>query len=101
MTIAHTAELLKLLGNCSRLTMLALLKEREMCVCELVEALGISQPAVSQHMRKLKAYDLVTESRRGQWVYYSLNMEDKNLIQMILNHLPSQRDTLATLDIHC
>lgn len=63
----------KALGQATRLKIIMLLSEQELCVCELEEILGISQSAASQHMRILKASDLVIEERRGQWVFYSLN----------------------------
>ena len=77
------ANTLRLLGSEPRLTILALLRERALCVCELVAALGISQPAVSQHLQKLKAYGLVREARRGQWIYYSLDVADKPFVARI------------------
>lgn len=101
MDINQMADILRLLGNDSRLTILALLKERELCVCELVEILEISQPAVSQHLQKLKAHDLVSEERRGQWVYYSLNVEDKAFVRGILEEVPCQRERVLTLDAVC
>ncbi|NOU98116.1 metalloregulator ArsR/SmtB family transcription factor [Paenibacillus sp. LMG 31456] len=51
--------------------------EKELCVCEIVEVLQTSQPNISQHMRKLKDGGLVKESKRGQWVYYSLTVQDR------------------------
>ncbi|QWU15568.1 ArsR family transcriptional regulator [Paenibacillus sophorae] len=71
------ADKLKLLGDRTRLTILGLLKDKEWCVCDLVGILNMSQPGVSQHLRKLKAQGIVNETRRRQWVYYSLNVEDK------------------------
>lgn len=56
------AENLKILGDKSRLTILTLLKERELCVCDIVDLLSISQPNASQHLRKMKAAGLVNES---------------------------------------
>jgi ArsR family transcriptional regulator len=87
----------KLLGDKSRLSILALLKERELCVCELVELLHTSQPNVSQHMRKLKDGGLVKEAKRGQWVYYSLNIEDKPYLHELFNSLPSQKEKVDSL----
>ncbi|WNS45050.1 metalloregulator ArsR/SmtB family transcription factor [Paenibacillus sp. MMS20-IR301] len=82
------AEDLKLLGDKIRLTILTLLQEREWCVCELVDLFDISQPAVSQHLRKLKSSGLIKEQKKGQWVYYSLNIEDKPHIKAILDFAP-------------
>lgn len=91
------AEKLKLLGDKTRLTILGLLKDKEWCVCDLVEILNMSQPGVSQHLRKLKAQGIVNETRRGQWVYYSLNVEDKPYIQTIVNELPDTQTLLSLL----
>jgi ArsR family transcriptional regulator len=62
--------LLKALGDATRLKIVKLLLSQEFCVCELQELLGISQPAVSQHVSKLKQIGLVTERRAGMWTYY-------------------------------
>lgn len=100
-SIERVADILRLLGDRSRLTIMAALKERELCVCEIVELLGISQPAVSQHLRRLRAHDLVKAERRGQWVYYHLNSEDEPIVLEILQHVPSERDRVERLDIVC
>lgn len=86
------AEHYKLLGDKTRLTLLACLKERELCVCDLVEILQSTQPNVSQHLRKLKAAGLVSETRKGQWVYYALNVSDKPYLEVTLKHLPSFKE---------
>lgn len=91
------ADLFKLLGDKNRLTIMASLKERELCVCELVELLQTSQPNISQHLRKLKDAGLLSETRKGQWNYYSLNIDDKPYVQSILTLLPTQKEKLITL----
>nr|WP_277998739.1 metalloregulator ArsR/SmtB family transcription factor [Moorella sulfitireducens] len=65
----------KALGQHLRLRIIALLAEEELCVCELEEILGITQPAISQHLRVLKEADLVWEEKVSQWVFYHLNRE--------------------------
>lgn len=92
------ADKLKLLGDKTRLTMLTLLREREWCVCEFVELLEMSQPAISQHLRKLKSLGIVNEARRGQWVYYSLNVEDKPYLKAVLQEMPSTEEILSSLN---
>lgn len=91
------ADIFKLLGDKNRLGIVALLKERELCVCQLVELLQSSQPNISQHIRKLKDAGLLKETRRGQWVYYSLQMDDKPYLQAILAELPSQEERILKL----
>lgn len=64
----------KALSDETRLRCLLLLtKEQELCVCELVEALDVSQPLVSRHLANLRSRGIVDDERRGQWVYYRLH----------------------------
>lgn len=97
-SIHDVAEQLKLVADKTRLTMLSLMKEREWCVCEFVDILEISQPGISQHLRKLKAQGIVKEDKRGQWVYYSLNVEDKPYIQDVLKYMPDNKTILTALN---
>ncbi|MBD3206954.1 metalloregulator ArsR/SmtB family transcription factor [Candidatus Bathyarchaeota archaeon] len=62
----------KALGEENRLGIMRLLEFREMCVCELAAALGISQPNLSHHVKKLERAGLVKSEKRGKWVYYRL-----------------------------
>jgi ArsR family transcriptional regulator len=71
--IKELAELMKALADESRLTILIMLQAGEMCVCEILEALNFSQPAVSHHLKILKQAGMITDHREGKWVYYSLN----------------------------
>jgi ArsR family transcriptional regulator len=96
-TIVEMSELLKLISDKTRLTILALLKEREMCVCDIVELLETTQPNVSQHLKKLKNGGLVNETRRSQWIYYSLNVEDKPYVKEVLAEVPSMKERILAL----
>lgn len=62
--------LLKALADPTRLKLLKLILAEENCVCELREILQISQPAVSQHIVKLRAAGLISERSSGLWTYY-------------------------------
>ncbi|MBD2847208.1 winged helix-turn-helix transcriptional regulator [Paenibacillus sp. IB182496] len=95
------AATLKLLGDRTRLTMLALMREGELCVCDIADALETSQPNASQHLRKLKAARLVREARKGQWIYYSLALEEKPYVAMLLERLPSLADQLHSAGGGC
>lgn len=94
-TIDELSECMKLLSDKTRLTIMSLLKEKEMCVCDIVDILQTTQPNVSQHLRKLKLGGLVNETRRSQWIYYSLNVEDKLHLNSLMEQLPSMKDALA------
>ncbi|WP_168121863.1 metalloregulator ArsR/SmtB family transcription factor [Paenibacillus sp. HB172176] len=88
-SIDEVAESMKLLGDKSRLSILSMLRYGEMCVCDIVAILNTTQPNVSQHLKKLKRGGLVVETRRKQWMYYALNMEDKPYLKQIIEGLPS------------
>lgn len=68
----HTIKVLKSVSQPTRMRILLLLAEAELCSCELGGILGITQAAVSQHMNVLKRAGLVSERKSGTWVYYQL-----------------------------
>ncbi|MFJ7308153.1 ArsR/SmtB family transcription factor [Peribacillus frigoritolerans] len=94
-----TANILKLLGDKTRLTMIKIMAEHECCVCEFVDLFEMSQPAISQHLRKLKDSGIVNEARRGQWVFYSLSPSSSHytFIQTVIKDLPNQNFKLENL----
>jgi arsenate reductase/ArsR family transcriptional regulator len=63
---------LKAAGEPSRLRILKALEDGELCVCHLVEMLGLAQPTVSRHVAALRAAGLVGERREGRWSYFRL-----------------------------
>ena len=64
----------QLLSDDTRLRCLMLMQqEGELCVCELVHALGLIQPKVSRHLAVLRDYGIVTDRRSGQWIYYQID----------------------------
>lgn len=64
------------LSDSTRFRILALLTNTEdLCVCELTEALDLSQPMISRHLAQLRASELVSDRRAGQWVYYRLHFK--------------------------
>jgi ArsR family transcriptional regulator len=72
-TAARLAAILRVLADPARLRILSLIQsqpKREACVCHLTDALGLSQPTVSHHLRVLYDAHLVDRERRGNWVYY-------------------------------
>lgn len=62
------------LSDATRLRCLLLLQsEGRLCVCELVHALGLSQPRISRHLGHLRDLGIVEDERRGQWMHYRLH----------------------------
>jgi ArsR family transcriptional regulator len=68
----RSAALFHALSDEKRLRILALLAGGELCVCELTEALQLSQSLLSFHLRTLRDAGLVVDRREGRWIYYSL-----------------------------
>ena len=52
---------------------LLIYQQGELCVCELVAALGESQPKISRHLAQLRSAGVLVDRRQGQWVYYAIN----------------------------
>jgi ArsR family transcriptional regulator, arsenate/arsenite/antimonite-responsive transcriptional repressor len=74
---ADTAKLFKALADPHRVKIVNLLATTPdpVCVCEFTEPLGLSQPTVSHHLKKLVAAGLLDREQRGTWAYYSLNRD--------------------------
>ena len=73
-----TADLFKALGDPARVRIVNLLAQADdhtICVCDLTEPLGLSQPTVSHHMKKLHDAGLVSRAQRGKWAYFTLHSE--------------------------
>lgn len=82
-TLDDAGELLRALAAPVRIALVLQLHEADQCVHELVEALGVAQPLVSQHLRVLKATGVVHGNRRGREVVYSL--VDDHLSHIVLD----------------
>ena len=67
------AELFKIFGDSTRIKILYVLFESEMCVCDIAQLLGMSQSAISHQLRALKQSKLVKYRREGKTVFYSLS----------------------------
>ena len=77
-------KIFKALGDETRIRLLKLLEQRELCVCELMQALDMTQSRVSRNLGILKNAGLVKDRRDGLWVHYSLNNEVEPYIKAIL-----------------
>ncbi len=81
------SRIFKALADQTRLKILGLLEVREMCVCEIMVALGLTQPTASYHLGLLENAGLIKDRKEGKWVFYSLadpelveNMHKINLL---------------------
>jgi len=66
------SKVFKALADKTRLRILGLLRVREMCVCEVMVALDLTQPTASHHLGILENVGLVKDRKEGKWVFYSL-----------------------------
>jgi ArsR family transcriptional regulator len=73
-------EAFRALGDPTRLRILRLVGEARLNVSEVVSLVGVAQSSVSHHLTKLKALDLIREERHGGFTYYSLAIEEKDLL---------------------
>ncbi|WP_427159905.1 ArsR/SmtB family transcription factor [Aliinostoc sp. HNIBRCY26] len=79
-----------------RINVLELLRQRELCVCDLCEALGVSQSKLSFHLKTLKEADLVNSRQQGRWIYYSLNLPQFTVLERYLADFHSLGQILPT-----
>lgn len=81
------ADLFKLFGDSTRVSILWALSEAEMCVCDICALLRMKQPAVSHQLRNLKQARIVKNRRDGKVIYYSLNDEHiRQLLNLAMDH---------------
>jgi len=79
-------QVLKAIGDETRLRIIKLLQERDqLCVCEIMQALGISQTRASRNLGILKNAGFVKDRREGFWIYYSINKKEVNEYHQMLN----------------
>lgn len=97
--IAEYADVYKVLGDKTRLSILKILEAGECCVCVFAEIFDISQPAISQHLKRLKDMGIVAEDPRKQWVFYSLAEEGKyyGIVKAALAQIPDDSFDLAAI----
>jgi ArsR family transcriptional regulator len=85
--VEATARLFRVLGDAARIRILnALATNGEpVCVCHLVEPLGLTQPTVSHHLKTLTDAGLLAREQRGKWAYFSLRPEAAERLASLLD----------------
>ena len=80
--MSDPVDIFKALGDETRLRLVNLLlqTEEDLCVCEMVDTLGLPQYQISKHLTILKNASLLRASRKGTWVYYRLDGEESPLL---------------------
>ena len=91
-TLYDLAELFKVFGDSTRVKILCVLFEAEMCVCDIAELLSMSQSAISHQLRLMRARNSVKFRKEGKMAYYSLADEHVlKLIEMGVEHAREKR----------
>lgn len=83
--------LFRALSDETRLRILKLLEGGELCVCDIVAALGMSQPKVSFHLGVLKEAGLLKDRKEGRWMHYGIDCQDmfrRFLVMAVLERVP-------------
>jgi ArsR family transcriptional regulator, lead/cadmium/zinc/bismuth-responsive transcriptional repressor len=97
-SFASLSHILALAGNEVRLKIVYLLEEeKELCPCDLADILGMTIPAISQHLRKLKDGNIVETRKEGQTIYYSLTQENLKILKPFFKHINLQTQKLETV----
>lgn len=79
--VRETGKLFKALSDPTRLRILKILKIRGMCVCEIMIALGLTQPTVSHHLNILEDAGLINKKRQGKWIFH--NIANNHLLKLV------------------
>jgi ArsR family transcriptional regulator, arsenate/arsenite/antimonite-responsive transcriptional repressor len=100
--------LFRVLADPTRLRLLNLIADREICVCYFVEILGISQPKISRHLAYLRRAGIVAARRQGKWMHYRVvgprDPVAASILRETMKHLREKRDMrrdTAKLDSVC
>lgn len=82
---AEYTQMFKALSDETRLRIIMMLTEEELCACKILEAFKITQPTLSYHMRILMQCGIVIGKRKGTWMFYHLNQERIHQLQKFLD----------------
>jgi ArsR family transcriptional regulator len=85
--VVQLVAIARALGDPTRVRILAALRNGELCVCELVDALDISQSSLSSHLQICRQAGAVTTRKESRWIYYSLSTRYGLLIERIFSEL--------------
>lgn len=100
--------LFRALADRTRLRLLNLIADKEICVCYFVEILKISQPKISRHLAYLRRAGIVAARRQGRWMHYRLVAPSDAVASAILKEtlahlrqMPEMQGDLAKLEMSC
>lgn len=97
-SFSQLGNILSLAGNEVRLKILYLLEEEnELCPCDISDILGMSVPAISQHLRKLKDGNIIEARKVGQTIFYSLRSENLKILKPFFKTIDQMNQNTVTI----
>jgi len=90
-----TVRRLKALGHPARVRIAAMLREGELCVCQMTAVLELAASTVSAHLAELRRADCVRERKEGRWVFYALSDEGASLLASLAHDLEDDAQLAA------
>lgn len=81
-------------------SLMLIFHEQELCVCELMAALELSQPKVSRHLAQLRKCGLLIDNKQAQWVFYRINPELPNWAQQVLALTATENKTFIASNLN-
>lgn len=88
---AEYALVFKALADETRLRIIDMLSDGELCACKILEAFDITQPTLSYHMKILIESGLVNGVRCGAWMMYSINEDRREVLELFLHELMEKK----------
>lgn len=74
-----------------------ILRDKEVCVCELCDTLKLSQPLVSRHLKQMKEASILVAKKEGKWMVYALHVEPSALLKLYINEISKYLHELPSL----
>ncbi len=91
MTEKDIAGVCKALGDENRIKIVKMIMGGELCACRILDALNITQPTLSHHMKTLTDCNLVSSRKEGKWTYYSINNQVFNDFKNVIAEISSSK----------
>nr|WP_040378339.1 metalloregulator ArsR/SmtB family transcription factor [Dethiobacter alkaliphilus] len=92
MVLDDKVEIFKALADKNRLLILEMLSCGELCACDLMDGLNLTQPTISHHMKILQQCKLVKGRKEGKWVHYSINQDRVEELQEFIKNVTSFKE---------
>jgi len=96
--LQRVVELSKIMSDINRVRILTLiLRDKELCVCEICDTLELSQPLVSRHLKQMKEVKVLDSNKRGKWMIYTLISSPDSILLCFIDKLQKKVDSLPKL----